>query len=914
MLSIGAMKGGQSRYYQSLASEDYYLHGGEPPGRWHGSGAKVLGLKGVVQSEELIAIFDGYSKSGSRLVQNAGKENRQPGWDLTFSAPKSVSVLWSQLDSPQQQEIQKAQAAAVAATLSFLESRCGYSRTGRQGAERIKASLVIATFEHSTSRALDPQLHTHCLVMNLGLDNREHTRSILSKPLYEAKMLAGAFYRCELARQLQARLGVAIERPLDKRGKTATWFEVMRVPKSLQEHFSKRRADIEEQLGRKGMDSASAAAFAALSTRKAKAIVPPRSELHATWKEEGLKLGFSPEAVLGVPRQVDGAEQAQLYRGALAEAVATITFSENYFTEDLLTLRTLEASQALGLDATLVVGAIKADLTNKSLFVPLVDRDGSRYFTTQEILDREKETLSSLEAIRTKKFSPVSERATAAAINKERGHGEAKFRLDAEQQAAVRYIAQGRESLKVVSGFAGTGKTDMLAAAKEALEKGGYRVIGTALANVAARTLEEKTGIESKSIRAREYQLYPDIESKLKHHFKQLFRAALGKTTYKLSPLKLDAKTVLVIDEAGMVGTRDFALLAKAVLKQGGSIVAVGDELQLSSIERGGVFGHLVKTIKGVRLTEIRRQKDAADRQAVKDVVEGRSEDALKHYAEKGQFFVGEDRSQAERELIADWAKNGGAQKPRDHHIFAGTRAEVAQFNTLAQWERAKAGVVDARQRVQHEDQVFMVGDEVRFHQAAKTRGIKKGETGTVIACEKGVLGTYVVVAFHRDASSFSARAFEATRHHAKQLLNAALGRRTEKLPPRNDVVVVPLHSLNPLTKSYQGLSLDYARTTHLGQGQTVGNSYVLLGGNMTDRELSYVQTSRHKDKLFLYTDEENAGKVLTDLARQTRPQGGYTKKPADDIPDYSVLATQMNLSRAKVLAVTMQQQRYPEL
>src|SRR5690606_30514523 len=124
----------------------------------------------------------------------------------------------------------------------------------------------------------------------------------------------------------------------------------------------------------------------------------------------------------------------------------------------------------------------------------------------------------------------------------------------------------------------------------------------------------------------------PSFARKWQHHARQLGRAVLGKNTYTLPQLEIDARTVLVIDEAGMLGTRDFSLLAKAVVDRGGSIVAVGDEQQLSSIERGGGFEHLVKTVGGVRLTEIRRQADVLDRQAVKDVVASSPEEALQHY------------------------------------------------------------------------------------------------------------------------------------------------------------------------------------------------------------------------------------------------------------------------------------------
>lgn len=905
MLSIGAMKSGQGEYYQKLAVEDYHLEGGEPPGRWLGQGGQTLGLEGVVEAADLSALFRGFSRAGQKLVQNAGKDNRQPGWDLTLSAPKSVSVLWSQLEGEKQQAIQLAHAQAVTATIGFIERRFSYSRLGKGGADQVRVKLIVAAFEHSCSRALDPQLHTHCLVMNLGIDSEGVARSILSKPFYEAKMLAGAFYRMELARLLQSTLGVEIERPLDRDGRPQPWFEIKGVSKSILSHFSKRRAAIEAELGARGMESASAAAFAALSTRQTKTIVPPRGELHNRWRSEGQELGSSLDDVFSKPHALTAEARQKQFGIALQEAVATLTFGENSFGKEDLTRCTLEAGLGCGLTAEEVAAAVERELAVNAMFVPLGTRNGKSIWTTTEVLAVEQEFLQSIDALAKRSFQPVASSLVEAAATRARGEGPRTYQLDEEQQEAVKYITQGRGAIKVVSGFAGTGKTDMLSAAKEALEKGGYRVIGTALAGVAARSLQEKTGIESATVKLRELQLYPDLTHTLKHHAAQLLRAALGKRTYKLPRLKLDAKTVLVIDEAGMVGTRDFALLAKAVVDHGGSIVAIGDEKQLSSIERGGCFAHLVKTLPGVRLDEIRRQVDEGDRQAVKSLSAGDAEEALRHYADKGQLYVGSAASDAQEALIAEWATNGGCERPEEHRIFAGTRAEVDRFNKLCQWERVQAGLVDPTERVEHDGHTFMVGDRVRFSTASRPRGIAKGESGTVIACKDGFSGKYVAVARRLGRQGVTERTLFALKHHAKQLIAAALGKRTERLPPRDDVVLVPLKSLNPLTKPYKGLTLDYAMTTHLGQGQTVANSYVLLGGKMSDRELSYVQGSRHKERLFLYCQEHEAGRRLTELARKHRPVRHAANHLETEIPDYSMLARQMAMSRAKELALS---------
>lgn len=905
MLSIGAMKSGQGEYYQKLAAEDYYLAGGEPPGQWLGQGGESLGLAGVVDAADLSALFRGFSRAGRKLVQNAGKDNRQPGWDLTFSAPKSVSVLWSQLEGEKQQAIQRAHSQAVSAAIDFIEQHFSYSRLGQGGADQVRVKLAVAAFEHSCSRALDPQLHTHCLVMNLGIDSEGVARSILSKPFYEAKMLAGAFYRMELARLLQSTLGVDIERPLDRDGKPQPWFEIKGVSKSILSHFSKRRAAIEAELGARGMESASAAAFAALSTRQTKSIVPPRRELHERWRSEGQALGFSLSNVISNPQKLSAETRQKQFRGALDEAVATLTFGENCFGKEELTRCTLEAGLGCGLTAEEVAAAVERELAVDEMFVSLGTRNGKSLWTTTEVLAVEQEFLQSIDALSNRSFEPVANSVVEATATRARGQGSNTYRLDDEQQGAVKYITQGRGAIKVVSGFAGTGKTDMLSAAKEALEQGGYRVIGTALAGVAARSLQEKTGIDSATVKLRELQLHPELTHTLKHHAAQLLRAALGKRTYKLPRLKLDAKTVLVIDEAGMVGTRDFALLAKAVVDHGGSIIAIGDEKQLSSIERGGCFAHLVKTVPGVRLDEIRRQVDEGDRRAVKALSAGEAEEALRHYADKGQLYVGSAASDVEEALVSEWAKNGGCDKPNEHRIFAGTRADVDRFNNLCQWERVQAGLVDPTERVEHDGQTFMVGDQVRFSTASRPRGIAKGESGTIIACKDGFSGKYVAVARRLDRQGLSERTLFALKHHAKQLIAAALGKRTVKLPPRDDVVLVPLKSLNPLTKPYKGLVLDYAMTTHLSQGQTVANSYVLLGGKMSDRELSYVQGSRHKERLYLYCKEQEAGRRLTAVARKHRPVSHAVNDQKTKIPDYSMLSRQMGMSRAKELALS---------
>jgi conjugative relaxase-like TrwC/TraI family protein len=184
MLSIAALSGGQGSYYLALARDDYYLKGGEPPGRWLGEGAGQLGLTGTVEGPALKQLLRGISADGrDALIQGAGSPKHQPGWDLTFSCPKSVSVLWSQAEADVRQAIQEAQATAVREALGYLQDAAALTRRGKGGQTREATQLVVAAFDHGTSRAQDPQLHTHCLVLNVGVRADGTRGTILSEPL-----------------------------------------------------------------------------------------------------------------------------------------------------------------------------------------------------------------------------------------------------------------------------------------------------------------------------------------------------------------------------------------------------------------------------------------------------------------------------------------------------------------------------------------------------------------------------------------------------------------------------------------------------------------------------------------------------------------------------------------------------------
>jgi conjugative relaxase-like TrwC/TraI family protein len=265
----------QEVYYSSLATEDYYLDGGEPPGVWLGSGAEALGLSGKVDHEEFHHLFQGYSPDGTKaLVKNAGTEGyiiidkngqectvyRKPGWDFTFSAPKSVSVAWSVSEYHVRHSIEQAHTNAIQKAMSYVEGVASFTRTGEGGQKLEQAGLVIAAFEHGTSRKQDPQLHTHAVVLNVSTRAEGGTGALVSYPFYTHKMATGALYRAFLAEGLE-RIGFQIERDNSS-------FAIRGIPEALVEEQSKRRQDILSRLEELGLKSPKAAAIAAVDTRE----------------------------------------------------------------------------------------------------------------------------------------------------------------------------------------------------------------------------------------------------------------------------------------------------------------------------------------------------------------------------------------------------------------------------------------------------------------------------------------------------------------------------------------------------------------------------------------------------------------------------------------------------------------------
>src|SRR5664280_3289771 len=284
MLSIGRLGviSGAEYYLDKVANnvDDYYLGRGEAPGQWIGTTAEQLGLVGQVDAESLRNLLAGVSATGEPLGARLSAD-RRPGYDLTFSAPKGVSLLWAFGADHTRTRISDAHDRAVGAVLDQLSTEACFVRRGAGGQELREANGFIgAAFRHRTSRAGDPQLHTHVVVPNLvqGADGRWSAPD--GRHLYTWQKTAGTLYQSALRSEL-APLGLCWQ--VRRNGLS----EVRDIPKTVLRAFSKRRADIEAAMDERGVTSSKAAEKAALATREHKpAEVGHPDVLRAGWCEQ----------------------------------------------------------------------------------------------------------------------------------------------------------------------------------------------------------------------------------------------------------------------------------------------------------------------------------------------------------------------------------------------------------------------------------------------------------------------------------------------------------------------------------------------------------------------------------------------------------------------------------------------------
>lgn len=756
MISIGKLR--SADYYQREVvdgAEDYYVASGEAPGRWVGRLAAELGLRGDVDADQLHALFELRNPhSGEALLASRATK---PGFDLTISAPKSVSVLWAIGDAETSSAVVASMWSAVEDSRRFFEANACAVRRGHAGAEvHGGAGFVGAAFLHRTSRLADPGLHVHLLVINAthGPDGR--WTALDGRAVYRERYTADAVFQASLRHALARNVGCLFDEA-DRHGVA----EVAGVPLAVRRAFSQRRIVIEAEMARQGITTAEGARIATLATRTPKGQAIEEAELRRRWSQRARELEFSVTDVPAMTRQ----PQVTLSPSEVARRVSEV---DAYFTRSDV-VRSIATGATQG--ATLAQIDAKVDEFLASAHaVELVE---GRIWTTPEILELEHRTVDAATTGRATGTGVANARAVEAATS-------ARPSLSDEQRAMVRRLALSGDAVDIVVGRPGSGKTFALDAVRSAYEASGYRVLGIALAARAARELEAGSGIHSATAAS--------------------LQAALAG-----GRVRLDDRTVLVLDEAAMVGTRQLAALVAEANRAGTKLIAVGDPKQLPEIQAGGLFAALDRRLGHQELTGNRRQVDIAELSALVDLREGRVGAALGRLVSNGNVTVGDNAELVRDAMVADWLE--ADMHGSDAVMVALRRDDVDDLNyrarhALRQVCRLGADVLTI------DDVGFALGDRVLAHRNRYDLGLLNGDTGVVA----GVVGSRLVV----DLDG---------------------GRRVE----------VPADYLE---SGHIGHA--YARTIHKAQGITCDRA-LLLGTESLFAEAGYTGLSRGRDHNHLY-------------------------------------------------------------
>lgn len=805
--------------------------------RWIGNGAKELGLFSAVDGEAMDKLAQGFAQDGTALCKNAG-ENHRVGYDLTFSADKSVSVLFAAADAKDREAILTAHNKAVEQAMNFIESQAT-TRRGAGGEVSLKVEgLVSSGFTHFASRNLDAQLHEHVLVYNVAKCEDGSWGTFKNEVLYDLQTTAGALYRAELANQLQ-KLGYGIEKQTDidadGRETGQVYFGVAGIEQKTLNAFSTRRVEIEEYMKTHNVG----AQLATLATRKNKAE-PSFDELTKIWRQQFERMRETDKDLFHDTADLKSKE-SKTERVADDAILKKLHKMESTFTKSQLIER-LALENVGRFSASEIIAEADRFLSRAKVVELEANEKGQKRFASQHMIALEKSITDRSIARKNDASVKVDSKLVSKAIAE--FEKEKNATLSIEQRQAVEFVTQKTGGTACISGFAGTGKTFSALAFKKAFESAGRELIGVAIAWDAAKKLESETGMSSHSTAS------------------ILFKLEQG-------TLKLNNNHVVVLDEAGMAGTETIAKLQEFVDKAGAKLLLQGDALQLQPIEAGGAFRLAIQAAGDAKLSSIRRQGDIEDRitssmfygldektvrrineldkqlktaageerktieSELHKLEEKRMEAArtgntdvdgkaiLSRLENRGQITESETRQDAMKQIVSDYfsSKEAASEKL----VLAGTKAEVSMLSSLIRQEYKNRGYLgkDTLASVKSGGAIKTIeiaaGDRIRFTEKNKELDIFNGTQGVI----ESVKSSTVKVRLESEIKSQNGRVVE--------------------------------FDIN----KFKSLDHNYALTVHKSQGQGKAAVFALANSKMTNLHFALVAFTRTKKSFGLYGQKD---------------------------------------------------------
>ena len=925
MLSIGALASAAqgASYYE----RDGYYAKDDPDHKaasaWAGKGAAELGLDGPVDADVFRTVLEGKVPDGSgQQLGRRGKDGEiahRPGRDLTFSAPKSVSLAALVGGD---KRIVDAHDRAVKATLGWIEKNAAETRVqDKETGKMVRAGgqeIVAATFRHDTSRNLDPQLHTHAVLANMvrGPDGTGDGkwRTMANEGLYERQKLIGMLYRNELASGL-SRLGYDIEKThADGR------FEIGGVSRAVVEAFSTRRAEIEAAMAERNLgtpaDNPRLAERSALMTRAAKRDID-RDELTGVWEKQAADLGFDAAALVAEAESKTAAPAMtapETARETGAEGPGTVVVEGAVGDRSPAPDRGLEAgtSRSPGPASEAVAWAMEhlsereAVFARADLFAAALAHAPGRITIAEA--EREVAALEKAGALHAVSLPGAEdalatdrtvgeERETVAMMRAGSGQGRAPMRgwavqghlnkgpLTAGQKDAVKLILSAKDRVVGVQGYAGTGKTTMLDRARVLAGKKGYRMLGLAPSASAVKTLAAEAGIESETLQRFLARNAGVAEGRLTKRGAKEMRAAF-------------AKTILVVDEGSLASTvqaRDLLRIANEIRIP--RVVLVGDAKQLDAVDAGKPFAQLQGAgLRTATMDEIMRQRDPALKEAVEASLKG---DIARAFEKLGPNVAEVKPDNIAGAVAARWLKLS-AEERENTGVMAPSHALRQEINGHIRERLAREGRIHgpamAAERLVSKGYTnaekalagnYAAGDVVAFHRPYKRIGVDKGDErrvagvdhkahtvllegtdggkGATVAWKPGEIGGRRGGAEVYRAEGIELRAGDRIRWARNDAgLGLVNSRTAEVVSVANGRVAFRLEDgrkldLGSSDPQLRHLDHAWASTVHAFQGRTVDAVIAAMEArhpHLTTQKSFYVEISRARDRAELVTDD----------------------------------------------------------
>jgi conjugative relaxase-like TrwC/TraI family protein len=866
MISISKFQSSEqaTQYFQK--DIDYYTKNQEV-GEWAGALAEEFGLTGEITK-------DSYADFAMMM---SNTENQRSGFDITFSAPKSVSALHAAANPTVKRLIEEAQKEANRETMEYAQRYITYRERTEEGRHHFTNNgLAIASFHHFTNREEEPQIHTHNFVLNQTRNSQGKLVAIDNRGVYQNQILLGQIYHQKLMQKMQEKLGLEYE----IRDYKKDIFEVKGIDEAAIKAISTRRNETEIRAEELKNDPAFRAKYpnindkeifqiAALETRKAKKSndYNDLEEIQNKNRETLAKHGITEDYVNTLIQEAQAQEpkpESIAIEDLIGEAAKITTEQESTFAYEKLLAASIKLNALHGF--THKLESIEEQIQSHQELVKLDEKT----FTTKQILKIEKEIQEKIKEAQTG-YEPL---ATKEAIDEHLSQyvhctsktlfnhiekGEKAIKLD--QAKMIREVLTSEASINIVQGDAGTGKTAAVKVAKQIIEEQNpdrFEFVGLAPTSQAALGLEEDSGIKSDTIHA-----------------------------FLKSKDEPQKERIYIIDEAGMIDSPLMHQLQQKIeVKGGGKILLIGDSKQFQSIGAGGIFTHLQKEIQISELTDKTRQKTEVLRQAVAAIEEKDTVKALKIL--KDTKAVHENLDPA---TIA-------SKYNKDTFIIASTNALKDQINAQVRSNLQLQGesfITRQSERIQGFESrnihSYKEGQVLFAQQAIK--GIKAGQEAEVLKVDTQNHQITVEVKDPKEGKTHEAKIdvrkqggnLQVYREEQRNLavgdqvvflkkdrkLGVANGTRGEVIKADKqgnlEIRTSKFKTVKFHISQYAYLDHAYALTDFKAQGATAKNVIVAADSRIATNNSFYTQITRAAESVELHTD--NIEKLTENAARQ---------------------------------------------